>query len=409
MDSDRGRVFAALHEIAVAVGGVLEPAELARLVVERARALVQADAAGVYVLEAATQMLNPIYSSDVRENEPEPRIPLGRGAAGQAALGQPVVVDDYQSWPHAGDWAAAAAVRSAIAVPLQVADRRIGAISVRTYAPRHWSDDDTQTLTLLAAQIAPVLEAAQQYERTQAARINAEAAARLRDEVLTGVSHDLAGPLTRIRLYAELIQSEVEQQVNASGERLADWSGRIIATTSLMREIMQELVDVARLQMGQSIRLDLRPVDLLALVRRLARDQEASGRRVNVIAADERIEGMWDEARLARVMANLVENAINYSPEDTDVDVVITVDGHSVEVRVVDRGRGIGEDDLPHVFERFYRGANARADVRGSGVGLANARQIIESHGGTIEIASQPGEGTSVIVRLPRHTDLENS
>src|SRR5204863_6016193 len=162
--------------------------------------------------------------------------------------------------PHAGTWAAARGVQSAMAVPLLVADRRTGAISVRSYAARHWTADDVQTLTLLAAQIAPVLEAAQLYERTRVARLMAEDAIKLRDEVLAGVSHDLAGPLARIRLYAELIETEsLNLEPRAAAQQLHDWSERIIAATGTMKVLMQELLDVARVQMGQALMLDLRP------------------------------------------------------------------------------------------------------------------------------------------------------
>src|SRR5262245_5499048 len=196
VDLARARVFRALHEIAVALGGVLEPMELARMVVERARDLLDAGAVGLYVFDDPSQLLRPLHSSDARDAPPEPTIPPGIGAAGMAFLtGAPVLVDDYTSWPHAGGWAATQGVKSALAVPLQVADRRTGAMSVRTYVPRHWSADDAQTLVLLAAQVAPALEAAHLYERTRAAQVRAEAAIALRDEVLAGVSHDLAGPL----------------------------------------------------------------------------------------------------------------------------------------------------------------------------------------------------------------------
>src|SRR5689334_4756369 len=119
MDS---RVFLALHEIAVALGGVLEPGQLARLVVDRARDLLDAGAVGLYILDEQAQVLRPLHSSDAREGVPEPTVKPGEGAAGMAfQLGQPVLVDDYARWPNAGSWAAAKGVVSAMAVPLQVA------------------------------------------------------------------------------------------------------------------------------------------------------------------------------------------------------------------------------------------------------------------------------------------------
>src|SRR5688500_7588422 len=96
IDSAHARVFPALHEIAVALGGVLEPVELARLVVERARELLDAGAVGLYIFEEESQVLRPLHSSDAREATPEPSIAPGMGAAGQAFLhGEPVLVDDY--------------------------------------------------------------------------------------------------------------------------------------------------------------------------------------------------------------------------------------------------------------------------------------------------------------------------
>src|SRR5262245_11018605 len=107
----RERVFRALHEIAVAVGGVLEPGELARHVVDNARELLAADAAGLYVLDQPGQVLQPLYSSDAHDTAPEPTITPGAGAAGQAIHTlAPVVVDDYVNWQHAGAWAVAQGV-----------------------------------------------------------------------------------------------------------------------------------------------------------------------------------------------------------------------------------------------------------------------------------------------------------
>jgi len=407
-DSSRVRVFTALHDIAVAIGGVLEPVELARLVVNRARELLDAGAVGVYSLDESTQLLEPIYSSDAREAAPEPAIPIGVGAAGQALLhGQLVRVDDYLSWPHAGKWAAANGVRSAMAAPLQVSDRRTGAMSVRTYVPRHWTDEDAQTLTLLAAQIGPALEAARLHERTRVARMQAEAAINLRDDVLAGVSHDLAGPLARIRLYAELIQSESAnaQPVDAA-EQMSQWSERIVVATSTMKTIIQELIDVARLQMGQALQLDLRRTDMVGLARRLVGEHQAAGRHISLESSTPELIGWWDESRLARVLTNLLDNAVKYSPQGAGVEVSVAVVQHDGEdyamLRVRDHGRGIPAKDLARVFDRFYRGSNVDAETSGSGLGLAVARQIVAQHGGAIEIDSQPGIGTVVSLRVPR-------
>jgi PAS domain S-box-containing protein len=168
MESSRNRVFRALHEIAVAVAGVLEPAELARAMAEPACELLGAQGAAVYFGDETGALLVPLHSSDAHDRSSEPPLARGQGAAGQAyERGEPVAVVDYATWPSASPWGREQAIASALAVPLRVADRCIGAVSVRTYTRRHWSETDARTLSLLAAQVAPSLEAARLHERTR--------------------------------------------------------------------------------------------------------------------------------------------------------------------------------------------------------------------------------------------------
>ena len=410
-DPSREQVFRALHDIAVAIGGVLEPVELARLVVDRALELLGADAAGIYACDDSAQVLEAVYSSDAVDGFPEPAIAAGAGAAGQALLrGEPIVVDDYANWPHAGAWAAARQVQSAVAVPLLVGDRCTGAMSVRSYALRTWMPDDVHTLRLLATQIAPILEAARLYDRTRAAHQRAEAAIKLRDGVLAGVSHDLAGPLARIRLYAELIQAELPTlEPRPAADQLTTWSERIVAATTTMKTIMQELVDVARLQMGQPLQLDLRPLDLVGLARRIIDEQRAAGHTATLRSSVDEIIGWWDEARLSRVVSNMLENAFNYS-RGAAVDVSVEPDDRAAVLQVRDRGVGIPAADLPRVFDSYYRGSNVADLTTGSGLGLAVAQQIARLHRGSIDIDSELGVGTVVRLRLPygRFLDAAN-
>ena len=111
--------------------------------------------------------------------------------------------------------------------------------------------------------------------------------------------------------------------------------------------------------------------------------------------------GEWDARRLERVFGNLLSNAIKYSPDDTAVTLTIAPQGTDwARVEVQDDGRGIPARDLPHIFDRFHRASNV-GRVRGTGLGLAGARQIVEQHGGSITITSTENVGTRVVVQLP--------
>ena len=117
---------------------------------------------------------------------------------------------------------------------------------------------------------------------------------------------------------------------------------------------------------------------------------------------EQTLVGQWDRERLRRLLANLLMNAAKYSADGADVIVhVACEEGRVAVLEVRDRGIGIAATDLPHVFERYFRGANAVGAVAGSGLGLASALHIAEQHGGTITVASDEASGSRFTVRLP--------
>jgi signal transduction histidine kinase len=176
--------------------------------------------------------------------------------------------------------------------------------------------------------------------------------------------------------------------------------------TASMAAMVGELLDLARLQRGQRLELDYRPVELVSLVRGEVEALQATrpGHRIRVDPAPAALHGAADPTRLTRVISNLLSNAVKYSPAGGDVTVSIepcTLDGGpGAAVTMADRGLGIPAADLPHVFTPYYRAGNV-GWIAGTGIGLAGARWIVEQHGGTLEVASTEGVGTTVTVRLP--------
>ncbi|MDP9374783.1 MAG: PAS domain-containing sensor histidine kinase, partial [Chloroflexota bacterium] len=230
---------------------------------------------------------------------------------------------------------------------------------------------------------------------------------RARDEFLSSISHDLKTPLTTIQGLAQLSLRRATRLEGAEGERLAGWLAGIVTATGRVTGLINQLLDTALLQMGRPLTLDRRSADLVALARQVAAEQQGATRRhrIRVDAATPELIGPWDAARLERVVANLLTNAIKYSPDGGPITLTVAREedgaGPWAVLKVRDRGLGIPAADLPRVFERFYRAGNVPGQVSGTGIGLASVRQIVEQHGGTVAVESAEGAGTAFTIRLP--------
>jgi signal transduction histidine kinase len=165
----------------------------------------------------------------------------------------------------------------------------------------------------------------------------------------------------------------------------------------------EELVDAARLEAGYELALRPALTDVRALVQQVIEEQSAaaSGQRICVDAHDAELWAVCDGPRIARVIANVLSNAVKYSPPDGEIDVRVRGDGEWLTLNVVDHGIGIPAEDLPHVFEGFHRARNVSGRA-GTGLGLPGVRRLVEQHGGNVAIQSEAGVGTTVTIRLPR-------
>jgi signal transduction histidine kinase len=226
-----------------------------------------------------------------------------------------------------------------------------------------------------------------------------------RDQTLSALSHDIGQPLAALRFTTEGLQHAVEGA--AAGPALSEDVQQVVAATAQMTAMIGELSDLARLQMGRELVLQRGPVDVVALVRQqvAAVRKSAGRRRFTVSLPEEPITGNWDAMRLTRVVSNLLANAVRFTAANGEVAVSVeaaTLEGRpGIRLCVADNGVGIPAAELPHVSERFYRASNVAGKIQGTGLGLASSKQIVEQHGGGIEIASVEGLGTTVTVTLP--------
>jgi PAS domain S-box-containing protein len=225
---------------------------------------------------------------------------------------------------------------------------------------------------------------------------------RQKDEFLQMISHDLKNPLTSIKGNAQILRRRAR---NGPGESLPTID-RIESSTNQAVILIDELLDITRLQMGRPLDLVRKPTNVSQLVQQIVEQHQATAHhhRLSVVAREEPLIGLMDEMRISRVLSNLISNAIKYSTEQSEIVVETSsrFDGRSwAEISVHDHGIGIPADDLPRLFERFRRGSNVQGQIRGSGLGLASSKQIVEQHGGTITVESIEGRGSTFIVRLP--------
>jgi two-component system, OmpR family, sensor kinase len=222
------------------------------------------------------------------------------------------------------------------------------------------------------------------------------AAETLRRNLMADVAHELRTPLTVVQGNLQAILDGVYPLEMAQVLTLYD-------ETRLLTRLVDDLHDLALADAGQ-LRLERAPVDLAALAR-AAVDQftpaaEAAGVDLELAAADSGPEVEGDAGRLAQVLRNLLSNALRHTPRGGRVAVGVERAGGWARLQVADTGSGIAPEDVPHVFDRFYRGDRSRGRG-GAGLGLAIARQLVAAHGGRIEVASPPGAGATFTVTLP--------
>jgi PAS domain S-box-containing protein len=230
---------------------------------------------------------------------------------------------------------------------------------------------------------------------------------RQKDAFLAAASHDLKNPLTAIKARAQILQRQAARMAGPHNERVVDGLRAIDLTATRLTAMINELLDVARLQMGRPLLLDRQPTDLAEVARAVTSELQPSSDRhdLEIIAPPEATLGAWDRARLERVVSNLVANAMKFSPEGGRVRLVIRDEVRDnapwVALEVHDEGVGIPADDMPRIFERFYRGSNVAGAIEGTGLGLSGARHIVEQHGGCLSVASTQGKGSVFTMLLP--------
>jgi signal transduction histidine kinase/ActR/RegA family two-component response regulator len=249
------------------------------------------------------------------------------------------------------------------------------------------------------------LEVERALRAEQAARRDAEAASRLKDEFLMTVSHELRTPLTAISGWAHMLQT---------GVIAPDQQQRAIATihhnAQALRDLVDDLLDVSRIVSGK-LRLDVRPIDVAAIVE-AALDSIRPAADAKTITLDQRLDAdaavvLGDPRRLQQVVWNLLSNAVKFTPRGGVITTRLEPGDGVVTIVVSDTGKGVPAEFLPFVFDRFRQGtAGTTREHGGLGLGLAIVRHLVELHGGSVHASNNtPEPGSTFRVQLPLMAD----
>jgi len=299
-----------------------------------------------------------------------------------------------------GSAANGATFASAIVVPLMSRSGAAGAITCLVASDR--APFDTRDLSLtqdLARRCASAIESASLYG-------DAREAVSIRDEFLSVAAHELKTPMTSLRGYAQLLGREFERGQPPNPERARRAALTIQVQADKLARLVGQLLDISRIQAGK-LAIERRQTDLSQLVRDVldAARNQISGHTL-VARLPEELLVRADPLRIEQVITNLIDNAIKYSPEGGQIDVLLDedVDRNVVVFAVRDRGVGVPPEHRAHIFDRFYQAhaGGALTSMAGMGLGLYISRQIVELHGGTIEAEFPDDGGTRFSVLLPR-------
>lgn len=378
-------------EISQQLNSTLDPAALLHHIIAAATELTDTETASILLIDQATGELRFELSSNMSQSETDRLVvPMEGSIAGWVVRhGEARVIEDVTREPgffRDVDDAIAFHTRSLLAVPMRVQNRVIGALEALNKRGRSgFLNDDVRTLTILAGQAAIAIENARMFQQS---------------DFMSEMVHELRTPLAALRTSIALLKRpEV-----ADGRRM-EIIDTMSSETERLISLTTDYLDLARLESGRT-RLNMTEFDLLPLIDECFSvvNPEAAERQISLASGGLALTALADRRMIKQVLLNLLTNAIKYNRPDGTVMAHVGLsadDERFAVVEIADSGHGIAKENQAHLFQKFYRASDTSGFTHGTGLGLAIARRIVEAHGGSIWMESEPGEGSRFFITLP--------
>ncbi len=375
-----------LLEISTTLSSTLDLKQLLMMVMDTVTELTGTEAASMLLVDRRTGELQFVAATGMQPPREEMVVPMEGSLAGWIVQnGRPLILDDVQQDGRhytAIDNTTQFVTKDMLGVPLIRRGEVIGALEAINKRNGGYSEQDVALMQALASQAAVAIENARLFHQT---------------DLISELMHEVKTPLMAITTAGELLARQTDSSDSALLELIQKETGRLSKLT-------KDFLEFSRLESGR-VRLNLETVDLALLVTDVINLESSRALKKQITLRTDIPADLppirIDSDRIKQVLINLVSNAIKYNRERGWVAIAVEVVNKEMLIQVSDSGWGIEPDNLPYLFDRFYRVPDKEGYSEGTGLGLAITKKIVEAHNGRIQVTSEPGQGTTFSCFIP--------